>query len=46
VEEKRKIVRFEAFTAATVKNAVFLDVKTQYVPHRKRITSPFESQPD
>jgi hypothetical protein len=28
-------VRFEAFTAVTMKNAVFLDIKTQVVPHRR-----------
>jgi hypothetical protein len=27
--------RFEVFTAVTMKNAVFWDIKTQFVPHRK-----------
>jgi hypothetical protein len=36
-------VRFEVFTAVTVKNAVFWDIKTQFVPHRKNITSPLQS---
>jgi hypothetical protein len=29
-------VRFEVFTAVTMKNAVFWDIKTQFVPHRKQ----------
>jgi hypothetical protein len=29
--------------AVTIKNAVFLDIKTQFVPHRKHITSPLQS---
>jgi hypothetical protein len=28
-------VRFKVSTAATMKNAVFLDIKTQFEPHRK-----------
>jgi hypothetical protein len=27
----------------TMKNVVFWDIKTQFVPHRKHITSPLES---
>jgi hypothetical protein len=30
-------VRFEVFTEVTMKNAVFCDIKTQFVPHRKHI---------
>jgi hypothetical protein len=37
------IVRFEVFTAVTMKNAVFWDIKTQFVPHRRHITSPLQS---
>jgi hypothetical protein len=33
-----QILKFEAFTAVTMKNAVFWDINTQFVPHRKRIT--------
>jgi hypothetical protein len=28
-------VRFQVFTAVTTKNAVFWDIKTQFLPHRK-----------
>jgi hypothetical protein len=31
-------VRFEVFTAVTMENADFWDIKTQFVPHRKHIT--------
>jgi hypothetical protein len=27
-----------------MKNAVFWDIKTQFIPHRKHITSPLQSQ--
>jgi hypothetical protein len=33
-------VRFEVFTAVTMKNVAFRDIKTQFVPHRRHITSP------
>jgi hypothetical protein len=36
-------VRFEVFTAVTMKIAVFWDIKTQFVPHRRHITSPLRS---
>jgi hypothetical protein len=36
-------VRFEAFTAVTMKNAVFWDIKPQFVLHRRHITSPLQS---
>jgi hypothetical protein len=36
-------VIFEVFTAVTVKNAVFWDIKTQFVLHRRHITSPLQS---
>jgi hypothetical protein len=36
-------VRFEVFTTVTMKNAVFWDVKTQFVPQSRHITSPLES---
>jgi hypothetical protein len=35
-------VGFVIFTAVTMKNAVFWDIKTQFVPHRKHITSTLE----
>jgi hypothetical protein len=36
-------VRFDAFTVMTMKNAVLWDIKTQFIPHRKHITSPLQS---
>jgi hypothetical protein len=40
------LVRFEAFTAVTMKDAVFWDIKTQFVLHRGHITSPLQSPTD
>jgi hypothetical protein len=37
-------VRFECFMAVTMKNVIFWDIRTQFVPHRKHITSPLKSQ--
>jgi hypothetical protein len=36
-------LRYEVFTAVTMKNAVFWDIKPQFVPHRKHITSLLQS---
>jgi hypothetical protein len=36
-------VKFEVLTEVTMKNGVFLDIKTQFVPHRRHITSPLQS---
>jgi hypothetical protein len=36
-------VRFEGFTAVTMKNVVFWDIKTQFVLHWRHITSPVQS---
>jgi hypothetical protein len=36
-------VRFEVFTAVTMKNVIFWDIKTQFVLQRRRITSPLQS---
>jgi hypothetical protein len=36
-------VRFEVFTAVSMKNAVFWDIKTQFVHHRRHIISPLQS---
>jgi hypothetical protein len=36
-------VGFENLTAVTIKNAVSWDIKTQFVPHKKHITSPQQS---
>jgi hypothetical protein len=35
--------RFEFFTAVTMKNAVFWDIKTQFITHRNHITSLLHS---
>jgi hypothetical protein len=37
------LVRSEVFTAMTMKNAGFWDMKIQLVPHRRDITSPPQS---
>jgi hypothetical protein len=39
VTARAKYARFEAFTAVTIKNAAFWDIKTQFVPHRRHIIS-------
>jgi hypothetical protein len=36
-------VRFEVFKAVTMKNAIFWNIKTQFVLHRRHITSPLQS---
>jgi hypothetical protein len=36
------LVRFEVFTAVTMKNVVFWDIKTQFLPHRRHFTSPLQ----
>jgi hypothetical protein len=35
-------VRFEVITAVTTKNVFFWDIKTQFVPHRRHVTSPLQ----
>jgi hypothetical protein len=37
-------VRVELFMAGTMKNVVFWDIKTQFIPHRRHITSWLQSQ--
>jgi hypothetical protein len=37
---------FEVSTPVTMKNVVFLDIKTQFVPYRRHITSPLQSPAD
>jgi hypothetical protein len=44
--EFHKEVRFEVFTAVTMKNAVFWDIKTQFVLHRRHIMSLLQSPRD
>jgi hypothetical protein len=36
-------VRVEVFTAVTMKNSVFWDIKIQFVLHRRHITFPLQS---
>jgi hypothetical protein len=36
----QSVLRSEVFTAVTMKNAVFWNIRTQFVLHRRRITSP------
>jgi hypothetical protein len=38
-------IRFEVFTTVTMKNAVFWDIKPEFVPHRRHITSPLQIPP-
>jgi hypothetical protein len=35
-------VIFDVFTAVTMKNAIFWDIKTQFLLHRRHITSPLQ----
>jgi hypothetical protein len=37
------LLRFEVFTAVTMNNVIFWDIKPQFVRHRKHITSPLQS---
>jgi hypothetical protein len=37
------VVRFDVFMVVTMKNAVFWNMETQFVPHRKHITPPLQS---
>jgi hypothetical protein len=43
VIEKECLVIFEVFMAVTMKNVVFWDIKTQFLPHRRHITSALQS---
>jgi hypothetical protein len=37
------LCKIEIFTAVTVRSAVFWNMKTDFVPHRRHITSPLQS---
>jgi hypothetical protein len=37
------IIKLQVFTAVTMKNIVFWDIKTQFVLHRRHITTPLQS---
>jgi hypothetical protein len=41
--KRLRVVRFEVLMAVTMKNVVFWDIKTQFVLHRRHITSPLQS---
>jgi hypothetical protein len=41
--DKQQQVRFNVFTAVTMMNVVFWDIKTQFILHRRHITSPLQS---
>jgi Fe-S cluster assembly ATPase SufC len=43
IEVRYCFVRFEIFTAVTMKNAILWDIKTQFVLHRRHITSLLQS---
>jgi hypothetical protein len=36
------LVRFDVFTAVNMKNAVFWDIKTYFVLHRRHVTTPLQ----
>jgi hypothetical protein len=40
---KIEFVGFEVFTAVTMRNVVFWDIRIQFVPHRRHIMSPLQS---
>jgi hypothetical protein len=40
---RTKVARFEVFTAVTMENAVFWDIKPQFLPHWRHITSLLQS---
>jgi hypothetical protein len=43
MKKKENEIIFEVFTAVTMENGVFWDIKTQFVLHRRHITSPLQS---
>jgi hypothetical protein len=43
--KKLYCVTSNVFTTVTMKNAVFWDIKTQFLPHRRHITSPLQAHP-
>jgi hypothetical protein len=43
VNQKIGLVRFEVLTAVTMKNAVFWDIKPQFILHMRHITFPLQS---
>jgi hypothetical protein len=43
-EQRTEDVSLEVFTAATMKNAVFWDIETQFLPYRKHISATEHSR--
>jgi hypothetical protein len=41
----KQYVGFEVFIAVTMKKSVFWAITTQFLPHRRNITSPLQSPP-
>jgi hypothetical protein len=39
------IVRFEVFTSVTMKNAVFWDIRTQFLPYKSTLRLRYRIQP-
>jgi hypothetical protein len=44
MENINEIVRSDVFTAMTMNNVVFWDMKTKFVPHRRHISATELSQ--
>jgi hypothetical protein len=42
-DQRKRYVRFDVFTALTMKNGVFWYIKPQFVLHRRHITFPLQS---
>jgi hypothetical protein len=42
-EREKYLVKLEVFTAVTMKNVVFSDIKAQFVLLRRHTTSPLQS---
>jgi hypothetical protein len=40
IQENKSCLTYEDITALTMKTAVFCYIKTQFVPHRRHVTSP------
>jgi hypothetical protein len=43
ITSMEKLVRFEVFTAVTMKNVIFWDIKSQFILHRRHIMSLLQS---
>jgi hypothetical protein len=43
LQDGKSFIRYEVFTVVTMKNALFWNIRSQFVPHRRHITSPLQS---